>query len=360
MLPLGAYHDGQVLDRELTELFGRDWLCAARTTDLAAVGDHRCVDVPAADGGARSIIVVRADDGIRAFDNACVHRGAPLVSDDGNASRFTCPYHAWVYRLDGTLVGAPYMQGASDASGKPFAPAAHRLGELAVETWEGFVFVNQDPDTAPLGPRLGGLRDVVGRYGMDRYVSVRAEVEVWSTNWKLLVENFLDAYHVFHVHRASFGADGDSTDETEIHPGTLDWTHHRVVHASGPDLAAPANVLDGDWRKTVVVAAVFPGLVMQLQPDWMWTLQISPLGTDRVRVESRVAVAPETLDAVGDRTAWLDGLFGLIDQVNGEDRPVVEAIRRNVERPQFARAPLSPLERNVVDFDRYVATRLTR
>ena len=360
MLPVEAYRSEAVRAEEFAELFGRDWLCVARTADLRGPGDHRSVELPGPDG-ARSIIVVRADDGtIRAFDNVCLHRGAPLVIGPGTASRFTCPYHAWVYRLDGTLVGAPYMQGATEADGTPFDTSCHRLAELPVETWQGFVFVSQDPDSTPLATRLTGLDEVVARYGMARYEPVRTETEVWSTNWKLLVENFLDAYHVFHVHRESFGADGDSTDETEVHAGTLDWTHHRVVHRAIPDLAAPANPLTGDWRTTVVIAAVFPNLVVQLQPDWMWSLQLAPIGTDRVRIESRVAVAPETLDEVDDSDAWLADLFDLIDRVNGEDRPVVERVRANLDRPQFERAPLSSLERNVYDFDRYVATRLTR
>ena len=308
-------------------------------------GRFRCVELPTANG-ARSVIVVRGGDGtIRAFDNVCVHRGAPLVAESGTTPRFTCPYHAWVYRLDGTLIGAPYML-------ETFDPACHRLAELPVEVWEGFVFVSQDPDAAPLAPRLVGLHDVVGRYGVARYEPVRTEVEVWSTNWKLLVENFLDAYHVFHVHRASFGADGDSTDETEVHPGTLDWTHHRVVHRTIPDLAGPDSPLEGDWRTTIVIAAVFPGLVVQLQPDWMWSLALTPIGTDRVRIDSQIALAP-------DAEVSLDELFDLIDRVNGEDRPVVEAIRANVARPPFERAPFSPLERNVYDFDRSIATRLS-
>ena len=164
---------------------------------------------------------------------------------------------------------------------------------------------------------------------------------------------------MFHVHRASFGANGDSTDDTQVFPGTLDWTHHRVVERNGADLAAPDRAIAGEWRKTIVLAAAFPGLVLQLQPDWMWSLQLTPRGTNQVRIESRVAVAPETLASV-DADTWLAELFELIDQVNGEDRPVVEGIRASVDRPQFERAPLAPLERNVFDFDRYIATELTR
>jgi len=183
---------------------------------------------------------------------------------------------------------------------------------------------------------------------------------VWPTNWKLLVENFMDAYHVFNVHKESFGADGDSTADTEMYPGTLDWAHHRVVEADGPDLAADGDDrLTGEWRRTIVLAAVFPGFVIQLQPDWLWFLRITPVGTDRVRIAWQVAVAPATLDAADDPDELVAGINALVDQVNSEDYPVVAGIRRSVDRPQFDRAPLSYLERNVYDFDRYLATRLS-
>ncbi|MGB1084391.1 MAG: SRPBCC family protein, partial [Ilumatobacteraceae bacterium] len=118
--------------------------------------------------------------------------------------------------------------------------------------------------------------------------------------------------------------------------------------------------LDGEWRRTIVLAAIFPGFVIQLQPDWLWFLMITPMGTDQVRIAWQVAVAPTTLAAADDPDARIADINALIDQVNREDHPVVAGIRRSVDRPQFDRAPLSYLERNVFDFDRYLTTRLSR
>jgi phenylpropionate dioxygenase-like ring-hydroxylating dioxygenase large terminal subunit len=225
--------------------------------------------------------------------------------------------------------------------------------------WEGFVFVNADPGAEPLAPRLTGLTEVVAPFRMAGYVPVHQQLEVWATNWKLLVENFMDAYHVFKVHRASFGAGGDNTLDTTMFPGTDAWANHLVVHDGGPDIAHPDNaVLEGPWRRTIVLGAVFPTHVMQLQPNWLWYLQISPLGTDHVRIRWDVSVAPEMLAAQADPDAYVAGVLDLLNLVNGEDQPVVEGVRRAAERPQFPRAPMSYLERNVYDFDRYVARRL--
>jgi Ring hydroxylating alpha subunit (catalytic domain) len=124
-------------------------------------------------------------------------------------------------------------------------------------------------------------------------------------------------------------------------------------------MAHPDNtVLDGVWRKTLVLGAIFPGFVVQLQPNWLWCLQITPLGTREVRVEWRIAVAPEVLAAQADPDEYIAGVVDLVHRVNAEDEPVVRGLRSSMDGPQFERAPLSYLERNVYDFDRYVSSLL--
>lgn len=368
MLPIAAYTSPEVLDAERATLFADGWICVGRTADLSNVGDYLTAELPTiTDSGAssdahRSIIVVRDDSGeLLAHDNVCIHRGSQLLEGCGHIARITCPYHAWSFRLDGTMIGAPYMNDPA-ASGLPaFRPDGRRLVPIRLEMWEGFVFATQSPDTAPLAPHLAGLTEVVAPFRMAEYVPVHRQVDVWATNWKLLVENFMDAYHVFRVHEATFGQEGDSTLDTHVHPGTDAWAHHLVLPPGGPDLLpAHDRRLDGDWRRAVVLAAVFPTHVMQLQPDWLWYLQISPLGTDRVRIRWDVSVAPEVLAAQPDRDAYVDDLLALLHAVNAEDQPIVEGIRRRAVGPQFRRGPLSYLERNVFDFDRYVARHVCR
>jgi choline monooxygenase len=358
MLPLEMYRSPDVLHAEHERVLAGAWHCLGRTKDIPNAGDHFVGELPHhhSDGtdGHRGVLVVRGDDDVvRAFDNVCVHRGAPLVAGCGNEARFTCPYHAWVYRLDGQLIGAPHMSRGV----MPFDPTPHRLGELRVEVWEGFVFVTAHADATPLAPVLQGLTEVVGRFHMAEYVPVHQQVDVWATNWKLLVENFMDTYHVFKVHRATFGPTSDSPLNTTMYPGTDAWAHH--VALDRDEMAHPSNTdLHDDWRRAVVLAAVFPTHVMQLQPDYLWYLQISPMGTDRVRIRWDVSVAPDVLAAQADGAAYVEGLLALLTAVNGEDQPVVESIRRAADGPQFERGPFSEYEQNVYDFDRHIARRL--
>jgi choline monooxygenase len=368
MLPLETYRSDDVLAIERSRIFRSGWICVGRTADLLNTGDYLTAEVPIGRSDEvispsddisaehRSVIVLRGEDGeVAAFDNVCVHRGARLLDGCGTHARLTCPYHAWVYRLDGQLIGGPYMTQTPD-----FDPTQHRLVGLRTEVWEGFIYVNQDPTAESLAPRLTGLTDVVSSFNMAAYVPVHSQVDVWATNWKLLVENFMDAYHIFKVHKGTFAKHGDNTLDTKMFPGTNDWAHHRVVHEGGADICPADNTsLVGDMRKAVVLAAVFPSHVMQLQGDWLWYLQITPLGTDCCRIRWDVSVAPEMLAAQQDPAAYIASILNLLNALNAEDQPIVEGLRRSVESPQFPRAPLSYLERNVYDFDHYIATRLS-
>lgn len=364
MLPPAVYTTDEVLAVEHSELFAHAWVCLGRTIELAAVGDYLVGELPGnRPGPARSVVVVHGDDGVlRAFDNVCPHRLSPLLDGCGQESRITCPYHAWAFRLDGSMIGGPYMNDTVDPNGKAFDPTDYRLRELAVEVWEGFVFVNPDRTAAPLAPSLAGLTEIVAPFRMAGYVPVHRQVDVWSTNWKLMVENFMDAYHVFKVHKNTFAAGGDNTTATQMFPGTEAWAHHIVVHGSeeGSGAAHPSNtVLEGPWRRTVLLGAVFPAHVMQLQPDWLWYLQISPIGTDQVRIRWEVSVAPEMLAGQADPDAYVADLLDLLNRVNAEDKPVVEGVRRGVSTPDAPRGQLSVYERNVFDFDRYIARTLS-
>jgi len=158
MLPLEAYRSPAVLAAEIDTLFGRDWLCVGRAANLANAGDFIVTEIPVSaerEAATRSLVVLRSDDGqIVAFDNVCVHRGARLLDGCGAVNRITCPYHAWVYRLDGSLIGGPHLQQTTEADGRPFEPDAHALAAVRTEVWNDFVFVTLDPHAEPLAAHV--------------------------------------------------------------------------------------------------------------------------------------------------------------------------------------------------------------
>ena len=351
-LPPAIYHDPEILSLEIDRLFRAEWLCMGRLAEIQDPGDYIARDL----AGAPVFVVRQRDGGVRAFANVCLHRAAQLLDGDGHVSRISCPYHSWTYDIDGQLIGAPFMQETPGFDVKDL-----RLVELGCETWEGFVYVNADADAAPPGPGLAGLTEVVGVYRMADYEPVFITEETWPTNWKCLVENYMDAYHIHRVHRESFAKYGSSEELTTLLDGEDAWTCHYVQEEAGPKAVAPHP--DNTWiseenRHRTWLVNVFPAHTMQLQPDMLWYLSLIPAGVDGVRVRWGVSIPREILAGAGDRQAVIDETMALVHQVNGEDKPIVENVCNATRSPHAGQGRLSYLERNVWQFGRYLARKL--
>ena len=138
MLPAAAYTDPAVHAWERRHAVAAGWVCLGREDELVTgTATHQAITV-----GDVPVVLTRDQDGVlRAFANTCRHRGHELLPDGCSSTTrsMTCPYHAWAFRLDGTLIGAPYM--AAPGATSALRPDEHRLGSIRLEEWEGFVFV---------------------------------------------------------------------------------------------------------------------------------------------------------------------------------------------------------------------------
>jgi len=197
-VPAARYADPEFAALERTAVFGHAWLMVAHIDELGDPGDYRLVDqIP------EPVVLVHGTDGeIRAFYNTCQHRGAALVADPcGNTGRrLTCPYHSWVYDLDGALVGYPETQNFPEMDRDCLS-----LRSVRCETWGPLVFVNLDDDAepladylAPVNDDLSELADLAGRLHLVNHPSLDVDV-----NWKLPVDANIETYHVNTVHRDS-------------------------------------------------------------------------------------------------------------------------------------------------------------
>ena len=351
-LPPAAYHSPELFDLEKAQLFGMEWICLGRMAEIPEPGDYICRDVVDA-----PVFAVRQRDGsIKVFANVCVHRSARLLDGAGHVSRISCPYHSWTYDLDGQLIGAPFMQRT-----KGFDVANHELKELACETWEGFIYVSLQPDSTPVRDRLVGLTDHIADFRIADYVPVFSTEETWNANWKCLVENFMDAYHIHRVHKNSFGKYGSFEDQTQLFPGDDAFSYLYVDEGEvNPSVTAhPDNTwLKGPDRFRTWVINIFPSHTIQLQPDMMWYLSVLPDGPDKLNVRWAVSIPAEILNGAEDRQAVIDEEMDLLHQVNSEDRSIVENVFRATASRDAVPGPLSWLERNVWDFWRYLARQL--
>src|SRR5262249_29735106 len=155
------------------------------------------------------------------------HRGTTLATGCGSRRRLVCPYHSWVYSTEGQLVEAPHMQGV-----KGFDITTKRLPEFASEIWKGFIYVNLDGKAAPLAPRLAGLEPYIARYHLEEMTKYNGGETVWQTNWKCMIENFTEGYHVAFVHPQSINPILPMERNEKI-PGGVAYTGYRAWQEPG-------------------------------------------------------------------------------------------------------------------------------
>ena len=350
--PPSIYHHPDLLSLEEENIFKKEWICVGRTEEIPNVGDYltyEIIDQP--------IFVIRQKDkSVAAFANVCAHRCAKLLNGKGSAPRIVCPYHSWTYTLDGQLIGAPFMDET-----KEFDKSEIRLGSVRLEIWEGFIYVTLNDELESVAERLKGLQKIVGQFRMADYEPVFDGDEIWETNWKCLVENFMDAMHIHQVHRDSFAKDGVAEEQTTCFEGDPYFTWHQIdaSSTSSRGFAHESNTwLSDEFRSRILLLGLFPNHTIQLQPDMLWYLSIMPQGVGKIRIRWRVSIPREILDNSPDREKHIADVKALLVQVNSEDRPVVEGLFRASASTSARSSRMSHLERNIYEFDRYIARKL--
>ncbi|MBY8976825.1 Rieske 2Fe-2S domain-containing protein [Rhodobacteraceae bacterium NNCM2] len=349
------YWNEEIARMETDAIFRADWVCPGLAAEIPEPGDYLTFSI----AGDPIFCVRDAAGEVRTYSNVCRHRMMQLLEGSGRTRRVVCPYHAWTYDLNGQLIGAGHMQHTAGFDKREIC-----LPELRTEIWNGWIYVTQNPKAEPLATALAPLGEVVSRYGMENYVPVVREEHVWQTNWKLLVENFMEGYHLPVAHKATVGA-WFPVEKTVFPEEVYDAFTYQTFMKTGDATygkAHPDNTsLTGEWRNTSILPTIFPTHMYVLAPDHLWYLSLRPKGIGEVQVRFGVALAPE-IDAMlsdpAEREAWLADLVTFFEHVNTEDRQVVEGIYAGSRSTYAAPGPLSWLEREIHDFQKYLARRL--
>ena len=292
------------------------------------------------------------------FVNACAHRFTYLVQEKlGHAFAFTCPNHAWTYGIDGQLNHAPFMDS------KPgFNLKKNKLELLHTETWEGFIYItlSQKPRKS-IAKSLGKLSEnIVGQYDMSSYKSVIRETMSWDANWKNLIENFTESYHVPIAHQKTFANHKKQIKDYECGEDSDHYCYHFAPQESdsGSGAAHPNNTkLKGGWRRTMVDFCVFPNHLITLMPDYLWWVSVMPSGVGQFQATWGVAVPPEILDEIPkkDYDNWLQEMINYMGDANEEDRALVEGLFRGSASTKLPKGTLHPIEKNLWQFMRYLS-----
>lgn len=214
-VPCSVFFSKQYHDLEVSKLWKKVWQWACREEEIPSVGDYVVYDI----AGLSALVVRSAPGEIRAFYNVCLHRGTQLRVSDGNVPAFRCPFHGWTWKLDGTLAHLPCRWDFEHLDNDAF-----RLPELKVATWQGFVFVNFDPDCETIESYLENIPEHFKHFPLENRFTAVHVAKVMPANWKVTLEAFMEAYHSVATHPQILKFTGDANSQYDVY-----GRHNRMI-----------------------------------------------------------------------------------------------------------------------------------
>lgn len=360
-LPNDAYASQAFRDWERDRVIAKTWFCIGFGRDVANPGDAFPSDVL----GLPVLMLRRYDGTIGVFHNVCSHRGAQLVSEACSVKRrLRCPYHSWVYDLDGQLIGTPHIGGPRVNETPGFDKSEHGLKPVRSVVFWDMVFVNMSGDAEPFETFIAPLAKRWGDFDMSR---IRHPGPVGSLkltvncNWKLAVENYCESYHLPSIHP---GLNSYSKLEDHYHIEEEDHFSGQGTHVyapllvkDGPNLPQFPN-LPARWDKAAEYTSLFPNVLLGIHRDHYYAIRLEPvsLGVTREHLE---------IYYIDDSSA--DPVFDAVKQANlnawktvfAEDVDVVERMQRGRHSPGYDGGVFSPaMDGPTHCFHRWLAKKL--
>ena len=350
-LPADAFTSPSVYGAEFERIFEREWLCAGRVDQIPDRGDYFTLDLL----GEKLVVVRDRNETIRVMSRICRHRAAELVRGAGNARSFQCPYHAWTFGTDGRLIGAPMMDGAEG-----FDRKTCRLPEIRSEVWEGWIFVNFDAEAAPLGPQLAPLSKQLSGCSMSEMVAIETATYDSRFNWKVLVDNFMEAYHHIATHRdtleQAFPGEQSYSPDNQGPYSVLVMPDRATTPSPLGDLP---RVQAGDAQNAgpLVAAVVYPFHLFAPTPESLTWYQLLPHGHDRFTLKIFSCFPRDVLQDPAHAAA-VEGLQTFTKVIHEQDIQACEAVWAGLASRTFDTGPLCPLEKPIWQFNQWWTERM--
>ena len=314
-----AYTQHRWFDADQRQIIGRTWQWLCHGERLREPGHYVTGSI-----AGMPIVAVRGDDGeLRGFYNVCKHRAHHLVEGAGRVTNLVCPYHAWSYDLTGRLRGARHTQHLND-----FSMSDICLDEIQVTEFGGFVFVNLDPTAASLQEQSGALGGELARWAPDveRLTFAHRLEYTINSNWKNVVDNFLECYHCHVAHKDFVSL---------VDMDTYEVTTHGIYSSHMAEAGKSDNTAYDVSEATVTDHAVWwlwPNTCMMRYPGRgnFIVLQVIPAGPD---------LTYETydffLETADPNEAEQEAIRYLDEVLQVEDIDLVESVQRGMNTPAF-------------------------
>ncbi len=284
-MPNVSYTDPGLFGFERDHVLSRNWVAIAFEAKLGNAMIHPLdfMGIP--------VLLTRSKDGVtRVFHNVCSHRGFKLVDKERRTGgRIVCPYHSWTYSLQGDLVATPHIGGVGVHEVEGFNCAHKGLKEIRSHVWMGIVFINLDghaPDfEQDMEAVIGRTQSLMGTAGEDEMIYARDFGALEMTvrcNWKLVIENFLEAYHLPFIHPKLNAYSPLADHHCGIH-GEKYSGQYTTTFDPGIDSENPLPMFSGwspDRLSIGDYPAVYPNLLLGLQANHVFAMIVHPLSAD--------------------------------------------------------------------------------
>ena len=332
-LSFTAYTDASVYAEEVRKIFHDEWVFVCQEPELGQPGDYFAMTL-----AGEPICVIRGADGrLRALSNVCRHRGTPLLDEGfGKVAKYvTCPYHAWSYDLTGELNAIPYNKLIQ------VDRARHRLPQFQCDTWNGLVFVHLGDAPKPLGERFAHMADYITEFEVEKFDTASSgEPQFWNANWKLVLENAMESYHLFKVHEPTL---------EHVSP-----TKGAYYLAGSSEWSPTGGALTTGWKpidRRYLLLSMAPSFVGVLTNGTLGWLSAHPVGPSRTMIRSGAIGTKKGTRRDSASEQFTEAFFE-------EDRRICERVQTGMSAVKGRGGKLVDLERVVTDFHQFLATRL--
>lgn len=287
ILPVEAYTSQAWFDAEQREIFSKTWQLAGFVGDISEPGQYLSVQA-----GLNNIFIVMGRDyRLRAFHNLCRHRGTQLLRAVGKTQKaITCPYHDWSYDLEGNLLNIP--DGDSEFDGVDKACLGLKLA--SVDSWRGMLFVHPDGNAPSIRDYFGDIEPYLGEHDIDNLVEWDDTMitETINANWKIVVENYIDHYHLARLHAGTLAMyDHAKAKYGFVGPHFAFWEPLHPDYGENIDKNTPYPLILPKDRLGASVPMLFPGLGLGESESAWSTFHIQPIAPDKTRVVIRSKVS---------------------------------------------------------------------
>lgn len=306
VLPVEAYTSQEWFDKEQALIFSKLWRYAGFAEDISEPGQYISVQA----GLNNIFIVMGRDRRLRAFHNICRHRGTQLLRAVGKSQKaITCPYHDWTYDLEGNLVSVPEEEKEFPDLNK----SCLSLKPASIDRWRGMLFVHPDPNAGSIMDWFGAVEPHLGPHQVDNLVEYpeAQTTEMIKANWKIVVENYIDVYHLAHLHSGTLHMyDHAKAQYGFVGPHYAFWEPLAEWYGKDIENNSAMPLLDeiphdqlGAW-----VPMLFPGLGLG-ESEASWSIfHITPLAPDLTRVDTRTKLK-NVSGWEFTKQSWRSGMF---------------------------------------------------